>query len=278
MTADLSPKLDQWLWYIESKIGFVLPKAQHRWLVNAVNATAQEAGYDTETLFGMLDKKPNLSQLLIDRVLINESRFFRDEAALDFVRQLYEKHTATQTTPFLAMSVGCSTGQEAWSLALVLKKSQENLGGDFLIVGLDASEQALSQARTAAYPATTLVQIPKPYLAYIDTDTQSQMWQIDSLLQKQVDFVNCNVFSQEDFERAVGRYTPTLILCQNVLIYFRRFDQRDILERLSNRLALGGYLVLGAAEGLFWNPSWLVHQKHIQANAWQKIKNPKLGH
>lgn len=275
MMADLSPKLDQWLWYIESKIGFVLPKAQHQWLINAINATAHEACCGTDALFALLDKDPKFSQLLIDRVLINESRFFRDQVALDFARRLYEEHIATQTTPFLAMSVGCSTGQEVWSLALVLKKAQESLGGNFLILGLDASEQALSQARTATYPTATLAQVPKLYQSY--TNKQGSMWQLDPILQQSVNFVNCNVFSQEDFGRAVGSYEPILILCQNMLIYFRRFDQRDILERLGNRLALGGYLVLGAAEGLFWNPSWLVHQKHIQANAWQKQRTQSLG-
>lgn len=276
MKADPNPNLEQWLWYIESKIGFVLPKAQHQWLINAINATAQEADCDTKALFDRLDKQPKLSQLLIDRVLINESRFFRDKAALDFVKDSYAKHVASQKTDFLVVSVGCSTGQEVWSIALVLKQAQEKLGGNFLIFGLDASEQALSQARTATYSAASLAQIPDLHRSHIKNDTQGH-WQIDPALQQRVRFIHCNVFCQKDFEHTIGRFTPTLILCQNLLIYFRRFDQRDILERLSHQLAVGGYLVLGASEGLFWNPPWMAHQKHIQANAWQKIKNPKLG-
>ncbi|HAR75733.1 MAG TPA: chemotaxis protein CheR, partial [Psychrobacter sp.] len=59
--------------------------------------------------------------------------------------------------------------------------------------------------------------------------------------------------------------------CQNVLLYFRKFDQRDILARLSNQCALGGYIILAPGEALFWRPSNMRRIAHPQINAWQKI-------
>lgn len=62
-----------------------------------------------------------------------------------------------------------------------------------------------------------------------------------------------------------------MIICQNVLLYFRKFDQRDILTRLAAQCALGGYIVLAPGEALFWRPSNMRRIAHPQINAWQKI-------
>ena len=66
-------------------------------------------------------------------------------------------------------------------------------------------------------------------------------------------------------------YLQQVIVCQNMLLYFRKFDQRDILARLSEQCALGGYIILAPGEALFWRPSNMRRIAHPQINAWQKI-------
>jgi chemotaxis methyl-accepting protein methylase len=66
-------------------------------------------------------------------------------------------------------------------------------------------------------------------------------------------------------------HLQNVIICQNMLLYFRKFDQRDILARLSEQCALEGYIVLAPGEALFWRPSNMRRIAHPQVNVWQKI-------
>lgn len=92
-------------------------------------------------------------------------------------------------------------------------------------------------------------------------------WQIAATLQQYVSFAWHNIFTQE----VSTPYLQQVIICQNVLLYFRKFDQRDILTRLTAQCALGGYIVLAPGEALFWRPSNMRRIAHSQINAWQKI-------
>jgi chemotaxis protein methyltransferase CheR/type IV pilus assembly protein PilK len=62
-----------------------------------------------------------------------------------------------------------------------------------------------------------------------------------------------------------------VIVCQNRLLYFRKFDRRDILVRLSKQGALGGYIIVALGEALSWRPSNMRRIAHPHLNAWQKI-------
>ena len=86
-------------------------------------------------------------------------------------------------------------------------------------------------------------------------------------LHKQVRFMWHNVFTQEP----ATEHLQQIIICQNVLIYFRQFDQRDILTRLTAQCALGGHIILAPGEALSWRPSNMRRVIHSQVNAWQKI-------
>lgn len=280
----MQSSLQLWLDYIERHIGFVLPKAQHRWLANAINATAAEQGLSLEQLYDRLPKQPNLHQLLIDRVLIAESRFFRDESAITWIAEHYNTHkshdgyyTDTQQTPFVVLSVGCSTGQEVWSLALALEYKKQacmHLGQpliDYRIIGLDASMSSLGYAQTAQYSKREWAYIPANYRygTYWVDDTH---FGIQKQLKQRADFLWCNIFDAQatnTLKRQLS-YAPTVILCQNMLIYFHRHDQCAILQRLADLLAEKGSLVLGAGEALFWQPPAMQRTRHATVNLWQK--------
>lgn len=92
-------------------------------------------------------------------------------------------------------------------------------------------------------------------------------WQIIPTLKSQVHFALHNIMDK----KLPTAHLQQVIICQNMLLYFRKFDQRDILARLSEKCALDGYIVLAPGEALVWRSSNMRCIAHPQINAWQKI-------
>lgn len=273
----MSVSVLDWVEYIEQYVGFVLPNAQYGWLVNAVDAVASELGIDMPKLYASLDD-PDIRQKVIDAVLIPETRFFRNRAVMDFVASCYEAHIKKDDgTPFVVASVGCSTGQEIWSLAMALEYKRRayatmynNAPSDYELIGIDASTKSLAIAKEANYPHKVANEIPKEY--HHNWKKHDKTWQLNAQLKQKATFVHCNVYSPEEFWEKFDYYVNevSLVLCQNMLIYFRRYDQIDILNRLTGLVKEQGYLVLGAGEGWFWQSSTMTPLNNPQVHAWQK--------
>lgn len=277
--------LSLWLDYIEQHIGFILPKYQHQWLSNAINSTAQKYQLDYDNLYEQVQKNDEMRQTLFDNVLIAESRFFRDLGALSFVAEQYEIHLKeNRPEPFSVVSVGCATGQEVWSLAMVLEKTYRSVRGkqimtpaNYQILGLDVSKTSLEVAKTAFYHQISLQQIPEEYHIYIRLGQHhgEQGWRPVPALQNHTDFGWCNVFLVDGLKNSLmlsgKKYqNPHIIICQNVLIYFRRFDQRDILGRFVELLNDNGHLILSAVDGTFWRHDQMERLHYEGANIWYK--------
>lgn len=266
-----------WVEYIEHHVGFVLPNSQHGWLVNAVGKVASELGMSMQELYNNLHHQ-DVRQKVIDAVLIPETRFFRNPAVMDFVVSCYEKHLhKADGTPFVVASIGCSTGQEVWSLAMVLEYKRKayatfynKVPAPYELIGIDASTKSLTLAKQAVYPERVQREIPKIY--HHNWYKYEKIWQVNPRLKDTASFVHCNVFSADDFWEKLGHYAGkmSLVLSQNMLIYFRRYDQMDILDRLTELIKAQGYLVLGAGEGWFWRSSIMMPINNNQVHAWQK--------
>lgn len=285
--------VQQWQRYIEQEIGFVLPDVQLQWLINAIDHTASSYGLTTSKLWEQLRNNNAMRQQLLDKVLIHESRFFRHIPSIDFVikyalqyqQQLLDdaKTSSDSQALFRIWSVGCASGQETWSLAMSLVSEQLT---NYKILGTDVSQQAIVQARLGQYDHRQQSLIPQRCQQFVQplsiesmTDelgvndfstikmnTQAQ-WQIAPVLRQYVDF---------DLHNVIEPQPPTshlqhVVICQNMLLYFRKFDQRDILTRLSEQCVLGGYIILAPGEALFWRPSNMRRIAHPQVNVWQKI-------
>lgn len=278
-----------WRQFIEKEVGFVLPDAQLQWLLNAVENTANTYKLSLEQLWLTVQTHKKVRQRLIDTVLIPESRFFRHPPSIQFVtKQAMRTHSQYKqrftyldeknNQPFRIWSVGCSAGQEVWSLAMSLAAQHVD---NYSILGTDVSQKALVRARTGQYEYRQRHLIPQSCQQFIQPlgvtadifDSSSAMksessWQVDSRLQKYVSFLWHNLFTED----SPTSHLYEVIICQNVLIYFREFDQRDILARLAAQCAVGGHIILSPGEGLGWRPHNMRHLNHPQVNAWQKIK------
>ena len=288
--------VQHWRRYIEREIGFVLPDVQLQWLMNAVVHTATAHKLTVFQLWMTLPTNSELRQQLFDAVIIPETRFFRHIPSINFITEFAlqrckqaENTGSCDDECFRVWSVGCASGQEAWTLAMSLASEQLK---NFEILGTDVSEKALEKARLGQYDKRQLYTIPQHFQKFtqpvesnndisdivgssknrvsdgIGNDRSSPShWQVAPLLRSHVNFVWHNVFTQE----VPTSHLQQVIICQNMLLYFRKFDQRDILKRLSAQCAVGGYLVLAPGEALFWRPSNMRRIVHSQINVWQKI-------
>jgi chemotaxis protein methyltransferase CheR len=188
-----------------------------------------------------------LLQLVIDAMTTNETSFFRDRTPFERVRRellpdLLAKRQASRRLRI--WSAACSTGQEPYSLAMLLEEESVALDGWTVeIVATDISETALDAARRAVYSqfeAQRGLSIARLLRHFEQIDG---CWRAKSSLRSRIVFRKLNLL--DDFLEA----TPfDLVFCRNVLMYFDQDVKRDVLSRLAEVMAPDGYLVLGAAE------------------------------
>jgi len=190
--------------------------------------------------------------LMIDHVTTNKTDFFREPDHFDYLRERvlpawWEKY---RTRRLMLWSAGCSTGQEPYTLAMVLQDfAASRPGFDFQILATDISTRVLEQARKAVYHEDLLAPVPsmfKPKYLLRSKDRQSGLVRIVPQLRAKVRFRRLN-FLDGDF----GLREPLdIIFCRNVIIYFDRPTQVRLLQRFYGHMRSGAHLFMGHSETL----------------------------
>lgn len=159
--------------------------------------------------------------------------------------------------------------------------SGDKLLPEYEILGVDVSQASIGVAKMADYPTRSKQEVPTVYQHYLapimlteEVGVQTVGWHIHQKLHERAMFACCNIFDGNAIKQLFAEHPtkhPKVIVCQNMLIYFRRFDQRDILDRLTSLLRQGDYLILGAAEAWFWQHQDMKKLSHATVNVWQKV-------
>lgn len=139
-------------------------------------------------------------------------------------------------------SVGCSCGEEPYSIAM-LCRSLARKGDQLSIIATDLSSDALQRAKQGCFRASRLAEVPASLLQE-NFNPQGGSFQLVNEVRQAVRFFRHDILSDPPLYRA------DLILCRNLLIYFSRGQQQEIIQTLAEALTPGGYLVLGRAETL----------------------------
>ena len=192
---------------------------------------------------------------MIDVVTTNKTDFFREPSHFNYlyskaVPLLSNEYGAGTKRDLKIWSAGCSTGEEPYTLAMVLSdysRIEEKLS--FSILGTDISTQVLEKARRAVYAEEKVEPVPtvmkKRYLLKSKDRSKKQV-RIVSGLRKLVEYGRLNFL---DDNYGINT-TFDIIFCRNVLIYFDKDNQRDILLKLLRHLLPGGFLFTGHSETL----------------------------
>ncbi|MDH4121615.1 MAG: protein-glutamate O-methyltransferase CheR [Deltaproteobacteria bacterium] len=196
-----------------------------------------------------------IRQKIIDAITTNETLWFRDKSPYMLLEQVFLplfKEKIRKGIPKIRIwSAACSTGQEPYSMAMIIKEFVEAHGEGFLnefhfeIIATDISSQALGIARIGAYDQFTMGRgMEDKYTAKYFKQNQ-QYWIIEPHLKKIIQFKEFNL--QGPFD-SLGRFD--LVFLRNVAIYFSNDSKIKLFEKIRNLLNPGGLLVLGSTESL----------------------------
>lgn len=193
---------------------------------------------------------------LIDVISTNHTYFFREEGHFQALRDIIlpdlERRREKERWPTLRFwSAACSSGEEPYSIAMALDEYFANKGADWprQIEATDISTRVLAKAQAAIYPAETVSRLgaarTKAYFQ-VGYGEQDGFFRVRPALRAQVRFHRLNLLEGEPpFAEPFH-----VIFCRNVMIYFDRPTQEELVRRLKARLVPGGYLLVGHSESL----------------------------
>lgn len=190
--------------------------------------------------------------LLIDAVTTNKTDFFREPAHFDYLcKKLVPEFMSSGAGRRLRLwSAGCSSGEEPYTLAMVLSECSRNFDGfGFTILATDISTRALEKARQGIYEAERAAPVPwemKRKYFMTSRDRNKGLVRIVPEVRSLVRFSRLNLV-QDDFGLTESK---DVIFCRNVIIYFDRPTQEKLLNQFCRHLSPNGYLFLGHSETL----------------------------
>ncbi|WP_445502368.1 CheR family methyltransferase [Microvirga sp. G4-2] len=192
-------------------------------------------------------RSPALENATIEAMTTNETFFFRDKAPFDLFQDVLLPRFLKERAASRRLRIWCaaaSTGQEPYSLAMLLKEAAARMPGwQVEIIATDISNEVLEKARAGVYNQFE-VQRGLPIRLLVKYFTQKgDQWQIAPEIRSMVDFRYLNLI--EDFSR-LGSFD--IIYCRNVLIYFDTTMKSNVLRRIAQLMTADGALVLGASE------------------------------
>lgn len=232
---------------IRDNLGIHLPPHKITLLNNRLSKRLIARQCATYSEYFRLLSRPNErteKQLALDLITTNETYFFREQKHFDFLRNdIIARHPRYQ--PMNVWSAACSSGQEPYSLAMVL----DDCGlSNWHVMASDISYRVLEKAMKGIYPEAELEKIPADYISRYckkGTGQYAGFMRIAPQLRSRISFQKVNLNAPFDSER-----TYDLIVLRNVMIYFESHTQAMLVKRLKKKLRPGGYLFVGHSESL----------------------------
>jgi chemotaxis methyl-accepting protein methylase len=198
----------------------------------------------------LLDGDPQEYELLMHTLTVNLTRFFRNRETWNAIAHtVIPELWARPDDRISVWSAGCSSGEEAYSVAMLFREHAEKVGeqhriGRVRVLGTDVDGDSLGRADAGMFGEASLTDAPasirEKYFQHVGKQRR-----VRSDIRRLVDFARADLL-----ERSARAAEHHLILCRNVIIYFEREAQDRVLELFRDSLIPGGYLVLGKAETL----------------------------
>lgn len=247
--------------FIQNELGIMMPPSKKSMLESRLRKRLRILGLKSfdkycDYVFSPAGIENELIHM-IDLVTTNKTDFFREAAHFDYlvqevVPELINLKGAGIKKTLMVWSAGCSTGEEPYTLAMVLQEFAHRypaLGFDFIILATDISTKVLKAAESGIYDAERITPIPmelrKKYILR-SKDKSKGLIRIVPELRAAVKFRRLN-FKEGDFS---FREKLDIIFCRNVTIYFDRLFQEVLLNRFYRQLIPGGYFFTGHSETL----------------------------
>ena len=241
---------ESWCELIRRRCGLTFRMAQVPMVLDCVRQRVEVRGGSEQEYYDQMVAAPDNDPewlALVEQLVNHETSFFRHPPSFDVLRHrlLPDLRAARGRNRLHLLSAGCSTGQEAYSMAMAAM--DQDARGDFAVWGCDISREAIDSARRGRFGRRAIAGIPEAYrqrfLVACGDDTTPE-YEICEELRRRIRFSAANLFVAD-----AGALSYDVIFCQNVLIYMSAAAVSQIVAYLAARLVPGGYLVLGPGEG-----------------------------
>jgi chemotaxis protein methyltransferase CheR len=211
---------------------------------------ANNATGDPDAYYNLIVRDQTEFDRLVTLLTVNETYFFREPSYLNLVvdRLIPELLAISSPRPLRLLSAGCATGEEPYSIAIMLRERYGPQSAEiFSVTGVDIDEPAIEVARAGVYGKNSFRGVEAPLIARYFESCESGRWKIKAEIRNSVTFEVVNLMT--------GLYPPPMrgadiIFYRNVSIYFPGPVQRNIFTRLADLLGEGGCLMVGASETL----------------------------
>ncbi|WP_434358483.1 protein-glutamate O-methyltransferase CheR [Parasalinivibrio latis] len=199
--------------------------------------------------FQLIDESKSEREKCVNALTTNRTQFFRESHHFSFLQSHLIPAWKSSPKPIRIWSAGCSTGEEPYSIASVLKHEGMLEGNwDISILATDLDTQVLEKAKKGQFPITDVKGIPEPFLkaAFVrGKGLHDGAFKAKASVQHFIRFQQLNLLHEWPFKTQFD-----VIFCRNVMIYFQRDTQQALLKRFYNHLHHNGALFIGHSESI----------------------------
>lgn len=270
-------ELTAWSRYIHEICGIFLDDSKGYLVETRLGGLLRETGSGcwAELLY-KVRADMSLRGKVINAITTNETSFFRDQSPFEMLRhkvfpELIDRRNrrGLKPVPIRVLSAACSTGQELYTVAMVLKELLGDFRGyDIRLVGLDISDEAIAKASYAHYATHELDRGISPDKLARHFESDGNCWKVRDELRAIAVFKRANLL-----EPIVGYGPFDVVLCRNVAIYFTEPDKIRLYRNMGRVLAADGALIIGSTEAIGGLCPEFEPQRHVRAVFYSKKQN-----
>ena len=241
--------------FIYDELGIKLPDMKKIMLESRLHRRLRELGMNNfkEYIDYVFSQEGRQNEMvhMFDVVTTNKTDFFRENMHFEYMNQFILKEVAARNSNFVNIwSAGCSSGEEPYTLTIVLSEAiEKGLISDFKILATDISTRILKMAIDAIYPLNRIEDIPlhlkKKYFLK-SKDPMNKTARVIPQLRNKISFERLNFM--DDVYNINQMFD--IVFCRNVIIYFDHQTQERVIQKLCSKLKTGGYLFLGHSESI----------------------------
>lgn len=251
MTDDIFKQLRD---FIYERSGIFIPDNKKYFLENRLGRRVQEKnlkGYEDYLYILKYGSDKNELNIMFNLVTTNETFFFREPQQFDvFSGELFSRIVAenakTGRKDIKIWSAACSTGEEPYTIAMILMEKADAVAIRKEIYGSDISDSVLNSAKTGVYGSYAVRNVPDTYLKKYFVNT-NQQYSISPAVKSLIKFMKINLIDDKEVRAVRG---VDVIFCRNVLIYFDDKAKQRAVANLYDSLRPNGYLFIGTSESL----------------------------
>ena len=251
--------------HIEASKAYLLETRLGR-ILEGENCTSYSEFYQK----AKMDSSKALEKKILDAITTNETLFFRDSSPFELLKHkilpevIDRKAAKPGNTPIRIWSAACSTGQEVYSIAIVIKELLGNTKLDIRLSGTDLSNAAIKQASYGSYNKFEIERgLPRERLQrYFTADGANS--KIKDQLRVMATFRKFNLMHPFS---GLGKFD--IIFCRNVAIYFTLEDRKKLFQKIASVLEPDGFLIIGSTESLTGVCPRFVPKRHLKSIFYQ---------